>query len=89
MYQNTENVLVINYCLIYYSSAPDSASGTQAPKPSVEEEWLALDGPIARCVTAVVIGAGQRGQNYSAFALDFPSRMKIVAVAEKLAHRQG
>jgi len=41
-----------------------------------------------RPVTAVVIGCGQRGQNYAGFALDFPKRLKIVAIAEPLEHRR-
>lgn len=36
----------------------------------------------SRLVRAVVIGAGQRGCTYSNFALDFPNRFKIVAVAD-------
>ena len=36
-------------------------------------------------VTAVVVGCGNRGQNYAAFALDFPSRLKIVGVAEPVS----
>jgi len=41
-----------------------------------------------RLVTAIVIGCGSRGENYSNFALDFKHRLKIVAVAEPLAHRR-
>ena len=40
----------------------------------LDEEWTARDGPIARRVTAVVVGAGNRGENYASFAIDFPSR---------------
>ena len=40
----------------------------------LDERWTARDGPIARRVTAVVVGAGNRGENYASFALDFPSR---------------
>ena len=46
-----------------------------ADKPkSLDELWTARDGPIARRVTAVVVGAGNRGENYASFATDFPSR---------------
>ena len=47
---------------------------TDKPASSLDEQWTARDGPIARRVTAVVIGAGNRGENYASFALDFPSR---------------
>ena len=53
----------------------------------LESEWTRIDGPIARQVTAVVIGAGLRGTKYAYFALDFPSRLKIVGVAEPKPHR--
>ena len=39
-----------------------------------------------RQVKAILIGAGNRGVVYSNYALDFPDRLKIVAVAEP---RQG
>lgn len=55
---------------------------------SLDETWNNIDGPIKRRVTAVVIGAGQRGSNYAYFAKDFPSRMKVVAVAEPIKHRR-
>ena len=44
---------------------------------SLDELWTARDGPIARRVTAVVVGAGNRGENYASFATDFPSRTDI------------
>lgn len=53
----------------------------------MEEIWDERDGKIQRQVTAVVVGGGNRGVNYSAFALDFPSRLKIVAAAEPKPHR--
>ena len=40
-------------------------------------------------MTAIVIGCGQRGQNYAAFAQDFPSRLTIVGVAEPVIHRRN
>jgi len=41
-----------------------------------------------RLVTAIVIGCGNRGENYSNFGRDFPERLKIVAVVEPLKHRR-
>ena len=43
---------------------------------------------VTRLVTAIVIGAGQRGRNYSNFALDFPNRFKIVGVADPQSFRR-
>ena len=40
-----------------------------------------------RCVTAIVIGCGNRGQAYSSYALEFPRRLKIVGVVDPAAHR--
>ncbi|CAB4024018.1 4,5-dihydroxyphthalate dehydrogenase [Paramuricea clavata] len=55
---------------------------------TLEEFWSKQDGELPRQVTAVVVGAGLRGQNYANFALDFPSRLKIVGVAEPQKHRR-
>ncbi|XP_040568881.1 putative oxidoreductase YteT [Lepeophtheirus salmonis] len=52
------------------------------PIQDFEAYWNTLNGPIEKQVTAIVIGAGLRGQNYSTYALDLPSRLKIVGVAE-------
>merc|ERR1712038_1458139 len=54
----------------------------------LEEYWDNIDGPPKRQISVVVVGCGQRGTNYAAFALDFPSRMKVVAVAEPVEHRR-
>jgi len=56
--------------------------------PGLEQDWDSVDGPAKRVVSVLVVGCGQRGQNYAAFALDFPSRMKVVGVAELLPHRR-
>ena len=62
-------------------------SGSEAVQPSssLEAAWDEIDGPALRTVTAVVVGCGNRGQNYAAFALDFPSRLKIVGIAEPVS----
>ena len=44
---------------------------------SLEQEWDKIDGPQARKVTAVVVGCGNRGQNYAQFAREFPSRLEV------------
>ncbi|XP_041479368.1 putative oxidoreductase YteT [Lytechinus variegatus] len=36
----------------------------------------------AKLVTAIVIGAGNRGQTYAGYALEFPDKLKIVGVAD-------
>ncbi|XP_007443967.1 uncharacterized protein LOC103047969 [Python bivittatus] len=37
---------------------------------------------MSRRITVLVIGAGNRGKNYSAYALHYPERMKVIGVAE-------
>ena len=54
----------------------------------VEAQWTQIDGDIARQVTAIVIGCGNRGQTYSNFAKELPTWLKIVAVADPLSHRR-
>ena len=61
---------------------------TGVRKSELETYWDNIDGPSVRQVTAVVVGCGQRGQNYAAFAQDFPSRLRVVGVAEPLVHRR-
>nr|XP_045601637.1 uncharacterized protein LOC123760172 [Procambarus clarkii] len=39
-----------------------------------------------RKVTAVIIGAGNRGKNYARYAEDFPHLLEVVAVAEPRVH---
>ena len=40
-------------------------------------------------VTAILLGAGQRGaEAYASYALDYPNELKIVAVAEPRADRR-
>ena len=54
----------------------------------VEKLWNEVEGKPERQVTAVVIGCGQRGQNYATFALELPGWLKIVGVADPLKHRR-
>ena len=40
-------------------------------------------------VTAILLGAGQRGaEAYASYALDYPNELKFVAVAEPRADRR-
>ena len=51
-----------------------------------------LEGPGSRprrCVTAIVIGCGSRGEVYTSYALDFPRRLKIVGVVDPMPHRRS
>ncbi len=54
--------------------------------PEPEIQTLEATSP-ERQITAIVIGCGNRGQAYSSYALDFPSHLKIVGVADPLQHR--
>ncbi len=54
----------------------------------LERTWSDMDGSIPRKVTAVVVGAGQRGKKYADYALDFPFRLQIVGVADPRKNRR-
>ena len=41
-----------------------------------------------RQITVIIVGAGMRGQIYAKYAVDFPSRMKVVGVAEPIRYRR-
>lgn len=72
------------------SHVEETLSGQTNVKPNqtLDELWSKKDGKLPRLVTAVVVGVGNRGQTYANFALDFPSRLKIVGVAEPEKHRR-
>jgi len=37
-------------------------------------------------VTIIIVGAGQRGNAYSSYSLDFPEKLKVIGVAEPRKH---
>jgi len=43
--------------------------------------------PVSRPLTAIVIGAGNRGNVYAGYALKYPDELKIVGVAEPIGHK--
>lgn len=43
--------------------------------------------PIAKTVTAIILGAGNRGSVYGGYAAQFPNEFKIVGVAEPIPFR--
>jgi hypothetical protein len=43
--------------------------------------------PLAKPITAITLGAGNRGNVYGNFAVNFPNQMKIVGVAEPIQLR--
>jgi len=46
-----------------------------------------LHKPVGRPLTAIVIGAGNRGNVYAGYALQYPEELKIVGVAEPIGHK--
>lgn len=50
-------------------------------------EYQGVAATIDRPVTAIVIGAGNRGNVYAGYALKYPGELKIVGVAEPVAHK--
>ncbi|ODN90193.1 streptomycin biosynthesis protein StrI [Cryptococcus wingfieldii CBS 7118] len=67
-------------------------SDLAAPKSDIEDILISKTTPAEagakRPVTMVVIGAGARGQVYTAYALEHPGLAQVVAVAEPRAHRR-
>ena len=61
-----------------FADGPEGVGGVAGR--DLEAEWDKVDGPIKRQVTAVVVGCGNRGQNYANFAVDFPSRLKVIEI---------
>jgi len=64
---------------------------TTSPAKQVKSMALDLDSrfkPPARPVTAVVLGAGGRGNVYASYSEKFPNELKIVGVAEPIPHRR-
>ncbi|MFO7615994.1 MAG: Gfo/Idh/MocA family oxidoreductase, partial [Bacteroidales bacterium] len=51
-------------------------------------EYRGLDLPVGRPLTAVVIGAGNRGNVYASYAKNFPAELKIIGVAEPVVHKR-
>jgi len=50
-------------------------------------EYSGVPAPITKPLTAIVIGAGNRGNVYAGYALKYPQELKIVGVAEPIAHK--
>jgi len=65
-----------------------SAFGSEA-KPSLSKPiGGAAHKALGEPVTCVVMGAGNRGNAYAAYAEKYPGEMKIVGVAEPISHRR-
>jgi len=61
-----------------------SSSETQSVALPQDFDFWKPDRPL----TAVVLGAGNRGNTYSAYSLKFPDELKIVGVAEPIEFRR-
>ncbi len=51
------------------------------------KEYSGAPDAMARPLTAIVIGAGNRGNVYADYALKYPDELKIVGVAEPIPHK--
>ena len=70
------------------ATLPIATNKTTDPKPqAVRFEDDARYQPLQKPVTAIVLGAGNRGNVYGRYAVAFPSDVKMVGVAEPLAFR--
>ncbi|KAK3584612.1 hypothetical protein CHS0354_005205 [Potamilus streckersoni] len=54
----------------------------ESPKEAETKESRVQHETEARCVTAIIIGAGQRGHGYSSFGTYYPSKFKVVGVCD-------
>ncbi len=50
-------------------------------------EYTGIPGAVGKPMTAIVIGAGNRGNVYAGYALKYPDELKIVGVAEPIAYK--
>ena len=49
--------------------------------------WILFDNWLDLHYVSFLIAWYQRGEGYASYSIDFPSRLKIVAIAEPLKHR--
>ena len=55
---------------------------------SIEKIMNKMTDKPKRQITAIVIGCGNRGKNYSQFSVELPNWLKIVGAADPLTHRR-
>jgi predicted dehydrogenase len=61
--------------------------GNECEDHMVLPKYLGDPRPVNKPITAIVIGAGNRGNVYAGYALKYPDEMKIVGVAEPVIHK--
>ena len=54
---------------------------------NLDEVFKPIDNPLGRPLTAITCGAGNRGNVYGGYAVNFPEQIKIVGVAEPIQVR--
>ena len=54
---------------------------------NLDEVFKPIDNPLGRPLTAITCGAGNRGNVYGGYAVNFPEQIKIVGVAEPIPVR--
>jgi hypothetical protein len=73
--------------LIAGAGAASQLVGSELDERISLPEYLGIHGPVNRPLTAIVIGAGNRGNVYAGYALKYPDELKIVGVAEPVTHK--
>ena len=73
--------------LIAGAGAASQLVGSELDERISLPEYLGIPGPVNRPLTAIVIGAGNRGNVYAGYALKYPDELKIVGVAEPVTHK--
>jgi predicted dehydrogenase len=61
--------------------------GSQINEINYLPEYPGVPGSVTKPLTAIVIGAGNRGNVYAGYALKYPDELKIVGVAEPVLHK--
>jgi len=68
--------------LIAGAGAVPHLIGNESDNVHYLPEYQGVPGQVTKPLTAIVIGAGNRGNVYAGYALKYPDELKIVGVAE-------
>lgn len=73
--------------LIAGAGAAHQLIGSEVNEKILIPDYNGVEGQVKKPLTAIVIGAGNRGNVYAGYALKYPDELKIVGVAEPISHK--